>query len=315
MFGEWTVIGTSLNKSYVLCQCSCGTIREVAKTNLKTGRSKSCGCQQHAHPASTLKQDLTGKTFGEWTVLYRNKNCHNQAMWQCRCSCGTERNVNGMSLKSGGTLSCGHTRIVDHSGERYGHWQVLEKSERRDKTGHIRTYYKCVCDCGTIRYVEASTLKSGGSQSCGCVNSKGQAAIISELQNFKIKFTTEFWFSDLRGNINPLRFDFEILDDKQKLLGLIEYQGKQHFKTSGNEHFGKYQREVSDSLKANYCKEHNILLFYIRYDEDIHLRMQEILSTLQVNPVPSSAGRRCNDYPEEEYICGETPHLEAPHPS
>ena len=48
-FNRWKVLARAPNrkeKKYYLCQCSCakGTIKEVAKTNLVRGKSKSCGC-------------------------------------------------------------------------------------------------------------------------------------------------------------------------------------------------------------------------------------------------------------------------------
>lgn len=49
--------------------------------------------------------DLTGKTFGRWTVLGRS-NAVSPPRWQCRCDCGTERTVLGVTLRSGQTKSC-----------------------------------------------------------------------------------------------------------------------------------------------------------------------------------------------------------------
>lgn len=51
--------------------------------------------------------DLTGKTFGRWTVIRRAENRGNSVMFMCRCSCGTEREVRSGDLKNGSTVSCG----------------------------------------------------------------------------------------------------------------------------------------------------------------------------------------------------------------
>jgi|SRR5579883_2888759 len=55
-------------------------------------------------------QDLTGKTFGRWTVLgcagLRGKDYR----WRCRCACGAEREVFGGNLTRGGSKSCGCIR-------------------------------------------------------------------------------------------------------------------------------------------------------------------------------------------------------------
>lgn len=52
--------------------------------------------------------DLTGKKFGEWVVLeFSGRNKSRNLVWKCRCSCGTERDVVGSSLRRGVSNSCG----------------------------------------------------------------------------------------------------------------------------------------------------------------------------------------------------------------
>lgn len=61
--------------------------------------------------------DLTGKTFGRWTVLYyiepseRNLS-HRKAMWRCRCKCGTEADVKGYNLRAGLSKQCKNCRAT-----------------------------------------------------------------------------------------------------------------------------------------------------------------------------------------------------------
>lgn len=60
-------------------------------------------------------KDLTGLTFGKWTVLsdVGFNYLRHATEWLCRCACGAEAVVNGPSLtseKSVGCRSCGHTR-------------------------------------------------------------------------------------------------------------------------------------------------------------------------------------------------------------
>jgi hypothetical protein len=55
--------------------------------------------------------DITGKTFGKWTVLQRDltrktKPNDQNVYWLCRCQCGTEKSVNGMTMKSGRSTQC-----------------------------------------------------------------------------------------------------------------------------------------------------------------------------------------------------------------
>lgn len=52
--------------------------------------------------------DLKGRTFGRWRVIQcvgRTKS--GGALWECECECGNIRNVDGHSLRSGVSKSCG----------------------------------------------------------------------------------------------------------------------------------------------------------------------------------------------------------------
>ena len=53
--------------------------------------------------------DLTGQRFGRLTVIGRapsDKGCTN-AKWRCRCDCGKETIVRGVTLRRGESKSCG----------------------------------------------------------------------------------------------------------------------------------------------------------------------------------------------------------------
>lgn len=68
-FGKWTVIGKAQSrkdKAYWICQCDCGTMREVQSTSLVNGKSESCGRCGHVKSESTeiIKIcDICGKKF------------------------------------------------------------------------------------------------------------------------------------------------------------------------------------------------------------------------------------------------------------
>jgi len=54
------------------------------------------------------REDLTGKVFHELTVLSYSHNHNNFSYWNCKCNCGVEKKIIGISLKSGNTKTCGH---------------------------------------------------------------------------------------------------------------------------------------------------------------------------------------------------------------
>ena len=59
-------------------------------------------------------------------------------------------------------MSNGKT-AMDLTGMKYGAWLVIEPGPKT-KSGSMT--WKCKCDCGTIKYVPAYALRSGGSKGC-----------------------------------------------------------------------------------------------------------------------------------------------------
>lgn len=114
-FGRLTVISrenSNDNKTLWKCQCDCGAIVICDGGKLRKGLTRSCGCYAKEIASKTRLIDLTGETFGEWTVIKR-ANDHitpkgtKIPKWICKCNCGTERKVFGAILRNGNSKSCG----------------------------------------------------------------------------------------------------------------------------------------------------------------------------------------------------------------
>lgn len=120
------------------------------------------------------KIDMTGKTFGLWTVLNEAEERRNgKVYWNCRCACGIERAVSGSDLRNGSSTGCGCVRnqnAADRNslnllGQTFNRLTVIEKTDKR-KSGMI--VWRCKCDCGNEIEVPTSYLTSGDTSSCGC---------------------------------------------------------------------------------------------------------------------------------------------------
>lgn len=95
VIGNWEVQEYAGNYKWN-CKCNiCGKTTKVFGYNLRTGHSKSCGCNQLI--------DLSNKKINEWTVIEYVGNYR----WKCICSCGEIRYVHGYELRSGRAKSCG----------------------------------------------------------------------------------------------------------------------------------------------------------------------------------------------------------------
>jgi hypothetical protein len=71
--------------------------------------------EPHRSPPGRRANDLTGRVFGQLTVLARagsSEQSPRRPLWRCLCRCGRERVVLGASLVSGRTRSCGCLRAA-----------------------------------------------------------------------------------------------------------------------------------------------------------------------------------------------------------
>ena len=100
-------------------------------------------------------EDLSGSNFDRWTVLsFAGKRQNGNEYWNCKCSCGTERQVSVSGLKSGRSRSCGcysaevaGLHVVRHGCTRnrkkspeYVTWQSILNRCRNEKNSRYKDY-------------------------------------------------------------------------------------------------------------------------------------------------------------------------------
>lgn len=276
-FGRLTVLSQfrKNNHSYCSCQCQCGNKKDVRQDSLKNGAIVSCGCYRDER-AKRKYIDITGKTFGRWTVLSRaarpNTTTNGGTYWLCRCSCGVERVVWGNSLRNGTSTSCGCSKKIkipfDLAGEQFGRLTVLRRDDTKEPGRG--NFWICRCACGKEVVVRTHSLVSGHTKSCGCLISFGEMKIGQFLSQLGLEYKMQYSFDDLVDK-GKLRFDFAVFSEN-KLFCLIEVQGRQHFEydKTGNgwntlEHLEGVQKH--DKMKVGYCNAHNIRLILLTTNE------------------------------------------------
>lgn len=93
------------------CRCDCGTRTRTVGTDLRRGRSVSCGCQaieKTKRRYASARAGLVGYRTGKLTVVsFAGMNAYPRATWLCRCDCGNEITVSQHHLRDGTTVSCG----------------------------------------------------------------------------------------------------------------------------------------------------------------------------------------------------------------
>ena len=124
-------------------------------------------------------KDLTNQRFGKLVVIERAENKilnsgRSYIQWKCQCDCGNIKTVYASNLLNDTTQSCGCLRKdnwqpEDLTGRRYGRLVVVSRAEDRYyKNGKTRVMWLCLCDCGNKIEVDAPSLKSNHTISCGC---------------------------------------------------------------------------------------------------------------------------------------------------
>ena len=132
------------------------------------------------HPSNFI--DLTGKEYENFTVIRQGhgrftKSGQYRTTWICKCKhCGKEFEADSQTIRRTDIKSCGCKRYIFLSeskrlkleGKRYGRLTVIKwipLEERKIK----KKLWLCLCDCGNYIEIETGKLKTGHTQSCGCL--------------------------------------------------------------------------------------------------------------------------------------------------
>lgn len=294
-------------KSRVKCICTkCGNIRELDK--YKVLHNKYEYCNKCVRPSKAT--DLSGKTFGRLLVLERvpdliQPSGQHKKQFKCLCSCGNTCVVQSSHLVSGHTTSCGcflqernsEKNLADIANKRFGKLTVLNETL---KQGNVLKR-KCLCDCGNIVYVRTTSLISGHTLSCGCLNSKAEYELIKYLNLKNIKYRTQMTFPECKHE-KVLPFDFGILNNDSQLLFLVELQGAQHYypftfhsESKEQKLLNLQHRQELDQIKRDFCKMHSIPLVEIKYsdfdkkEQIIKNLYNQYINSTELFPIPTDA--------------------------
>lgn len=107
-----------------------------------------------------------------------------------------------------------------------------------------------------------------------CKQSIGEKQILNYLNSKNINYISEKKFKNCKYK-KTLLFDFYLPDYNT----CIEYDGEQHY--NYNNYFGGIEKfktlQIRDNIKNEYCKNNNINLIRIRFDENIDEKLNEFL--------------------------------------
>lgn len=132
--------------------------------------------------------------------------------------------------------------------------------------------HRCKIDNCEWMSIPSNVLKGRGCPQCN--ESNGEHSVRLWLERNNITYIKEYLFDNCRDKY-PLPFDFYLPDYNTA----IEFQGRQHYEPV-NVFGGKEQFELQikhDKIKSDYCKQNNIRLLCIKYDEDVDITLTDFL--------------------------------------
>lgn len=152
-YGDWTIIGKSPKKGYVMAQCKCGTTREVLINNLRSGRSESCGCK---------KMPIKYFSTQYIEVLYPTKD--NKYMCRCnKCRKNVEMTEERIRRKPK-SCGCGLRKESVYPDECMNGYRII--AILPSISGKKRVLAKCQF-CGKERTLRLSSLRNNKT-TCVC---------------------------------------------------------------------------------------------------------------------------------------------------
>ena len=221
---------------------------------------------------------MINKIYNNFLVIEEEPNRRSgKIYYQCKCLvCGTIKSAEGGHIRNGRIRCSNCVRKNYHNieGEKFGLLTAKYPTKKRE-FGSIVWF--CECDCGGFKEVSVKSLTQNGVKSCGCLTkSVGELNIEQCLLANNIPFIAQYSFDiDKRK-----KYDFAILNDKQEVIRLIEFDGKQHFFVDNNCWFTSDSlelRQERDKIKNNYAKQYHIPLVRIPYWERDKITLEMIL--------------------------------------
>lgn len=197
--------------------------------------------------------------------------------FEWKAEIGNRANGHGCPYLTGHAIWRGFNDLSTTHPELVEEWDLLKNQAIKPfevmAGGMQKVWWKCKDGHEWKALINHRTKGSG----CPfCKESKGEKAIKKVLIDNNIDFEEQYKFKDrtLPNSKRLLRDDFALFDRNKKIVGTIEYHGKQHYSPVDFGSKGKAwaQKELEktqfrDKVKSNYLSIHNIPQLIIPYWE------------------------------------------------
>lgn len=231
-----------------------------ALNNLKEVRGESYDYSRMVYNGSNKPITLICKKHGEFSITYTNA-VDSRTKELCPYCCNGSHFVDEHHFIA---------RAIKTHGNKYNYSKVSFKNMKDGKVCIICPIH------GEFWQNPSAHVRGDGCRACGQFTKSGSVGevIISELlKEWGFEYETQKAYPSKVNSSGFLYVDFYI----PSLNTVIEYNGEQHYRKVGiwEKHFERQQ--ARDAELRQYCKDNNITLIEIRYDEDVWIALHEKL--------------------------------------
>lgn len=282
-YGKVNYINT-LTKINIICPIH-GIFEQIPNYHLSGCGCKKCGLDKVKKNNKQSLKDFIDRVneihkgkYNYSKVKY--KNAHSKVIITCPEHGEFEQlphnhiNGKGCSLCAGMDRNITTEKMIIKFNNKHNHKYNYCLSNYKNNQTKIKIMCK---NHGEFEQTPAAHLKGQGCPVCK--ESKGEAEIKKFLFRNNIKFTQQYRFNDC-VNIKPLPFDFYLPDYNT----CIEFNGKQHYISiaywGGDKSLLLQQRR--DKIKMEYCRDNNIPLMVIKYDENVIEKLDDLFNRVTI---------------------------------
>ncbi len=251
------------------CSCECGGSICLDTRTLQRGTIQDCGCESVVKPG---QRDITGQRFGKLTALYPTgkRGSGGGLIWHCKCDCGGEVDAPLAQLRSGYRKSCGclsRPPLKDFIGKRFGKLVVKSYAGKWEGLHH----WLCICDCGNETVVGQTTLQSGKTKSCGCLQKityKDNLKLVDGTSVTMIEASRQRLISSNSSGYNGVYKNRR----SGRWAAQITFKGKTYY-------LGSYMK-IEDAVKIRKEAEERLYGEFLEWYYDIYLKSEKSVKGL-----------------------------------
>ena len=154
-------------------------------------------------PSNTRFGSLTVKTLSP-----DHKDSGGKKLYECECDCGKICYARASDLRANKKKSCGcrigaKSQAKNLIGQQFHYLTVIGQApSRRTSGGRSIARWKCLCKCGNVTIVDAGSLMSGNTKSCGCYNHEIQKKNKIDLAGLRFGKLQVIDYNDGKGTWN-----------------------------------------------------------------------------------------------------------------